>query len=1049
MNRVLMLFVCILLCVQSSWAQSHSIKGTVKSAEDSSPIPGASVVVKGTTIGTVTDIDGKFQLKVPQSSKTIRISYIGMEEQEVTIGNKMEFVIQLKNSQVNLDDVMVVAYGTAKKESFTGSASVVSAKKLETRPLTSVSQALEGSTTGVQVTTATGQPGAAPTIRIRGFGSLNGDANPLYVLDGVPYNGSLSDINPDDIASMTILKDASSSALYGSRAANGVILVTTKKGKTGSKTSVNVKALYGMVSRGIPQYDKVKAKQYYELSTESFKNSLIKGGATPEDALSSAVAGIYSQLKYNPFNVANDKIMMPDGTINPDASVVAPDLDWFEPLEQTGKRQSYTASVSSSNDKVSNYLSLGYLDEEGYVINTGYKRFNSRLSTDYNVNNWLKISNNLSFTMSESKFSVGTGDSSYNNPFNFSRRMGPIYPVYIVEPQTGKYILDEYGNKQYDIGEGYADYGINARPSGANNGRHVIAEMKYNNEQSKVNTVSDRFMASVQLVDGLTLSTNVGIDVRNYRNKSFENTIVGDGAPSGRFTDYRYITTTITSNQLLQYKKEFDSGHSIDILVGHESYMYDNEIIRSMKKQVIAQGIYELAQFVTPTDVEGYANQKRIESYLGRLEYNYQNRYYLSASYRRDGSSVFDKKNRWGGFFSVGGSWRIKEEAFLQEVDWITNLKLRASIGEVGNDRLGYYASQALYGTNPNGTNPGLIWTSIGNQALKWEVNTSYDFALEFEVFEGLLSGSVEYYKKDSKDLLYSMPLAPSQGFTSQSRNIASLSNSGIEIGLNTKLLNKRNIKWDLDLQVSTIKNEITEIPDPFVTGSKRWDVGHSIYDFFLYDYYGVDPDNGDALFYKYKENENGNTSREYNEDGSPVLVSNYQDAGKGYIGESSIPDFYGSIGTNIQVKNFTLSALATYSIGGKILDYNYASLMNSQDLGSAMHVDQADAWRKEGDITDIPRLEKDNSILAPSTSSRWLTDASYLALKNVTLSYTFNPELLKTTGISRLRLYASGENLFLWSKRTGMDPQQSFSGTTSNKFIPSKIISFGLDVSF
>ncbi|QZT35629.1 TonB-dependent receptor [Halosquirtibacter xylanolyticus] len=1058
MKRVLLMLVvlCTLGLLQLS-AQSRVLIGEVTSAGDGTTIPGVSVVIKNTSIGTVTDFDGRFKIKVPLSAKTLVLSFIGLETKEVEIGDKLSFKIQLKSEAVDVDEVIVVAYGTAKKASFTGSAGVLTAEKLETRPLTSVSQALEGSTTGVQVSTASGQPGSAPAIRIRGFGSLNGNSNPLYVVDGVPYSGTLSDINPEDIASMTILKDASSAALYGSRAANGVVLINTKKGKKGGKTIVNVKALYGVVSRAIPQYEKVGARDYYQLSTEAYKNSLQYGKSQDAaTALSNAVNGIYGQLKYNPFNVANDEIMMDNGVVNPDARVVAPNLDWFKPLEQTGKRQNYSANISSSGEKGSHFLSVGYLDEEGYIVSTGYQRFNSRLSSEFNVNDWLKISNNVSFTTSKSQYSVGTGNTSYNNPFSFARGMGSIYPVYMVEPGTGKYILDQDGNKQYDLGGGYAEHNINARPSASSPGRHVVAEMEYNNQEVKTNTISDRFNVDIKLMKGLIFTTNVGIDIRNYKYQYFENTIVGDGAPSGRFADNRYISTTINANQLLKYEKELDSGHSFNVLLGHESYSYDYERISTSKKQVITQGIYEMAQFVTPTNLNGYTDKKRIESYLGRFEYDYNDRYYLSGSYRYDGSSIFNKENRWGGFYSVGASWRIKEENFMQDVSWIDNLKLRASIGEVGNDRLyfagttttDYYAYQALYGTNPNGTSPGLIWSSVGNEDLKWEVNTSYDFALEFGLFDGFVDGSIEYYRKDSKSLLYSMPLAPSQGFMNQNRNIASLTNSGVEVGLNFKWIKKRNVEWSTDFQISTIKNEITDIPDPAITGSKRWDVGRSIYDFYTYDYYGVNPDNGEALYYKYKDTEDGGRVRELDADGNPVLVSDYSAAGKGYVGASSIPDFYGSFTSNLKVHNFTLSVLATYSVGGKTLDYNYAGLMSSQDLGSGMHVDHLNAWQKPGDITDIPRLQVDNPNLSP-TSSRWLTDASYLALKNITLSYTFNKSLLKSTGLNKVRIYATGENLFLWSKRTGMDPQESFAGTTSNTFIPSRVMSIGLDVSF
>ncbi|MFA8433752.1 MAG: SusC/RagA family TonB-linked outer membrane protein [Marinifilaceae bacterium] len=1053
------LFSLLILCfvgLQSVLAQTKEVSGVVTSADDGLSIPGTSVVVKGTTIGTTTDFDGRYSLNVPEDAKFLVFSFVGMTTQEVEITSSTINVV-MKSDAISVDEVMVVAFGTAKKESFTGSAGVVGAEKLEERTLTSVAQAFEGSTTGVQVAAASGQPGEAPEIRIRGFGTLNGVADPLYVVDGAQFEGSLADISPDDIQSMTILKDASSTALYGARAANGVVMITTKRGKkSDGKVKIDFKAVGGVVSQAIPYYETANPKEYYELMFESYKNSLIhSNGKTAEEAASLAAAGIYNKLKYNPFNVANDQIVGVDGKINPNAQVIAPDLDWYKPLEQTGYRQNYNLSASGGGEKHDFFISLGYLDESGYMVNSDYERINTRMNVNANPKKWLKIGTNLSASLTKKGLaSPTTGNSSYANPFNFARFMGPIYPVYQVDPATGKYILDEAGNKQYDLGGGYAEHGINARPADANNGRHIVAELEYNFNETKSNNISNRSYAEFTIMDGLKVSTNVGIDIQNYTDREFENEIVGDGAPTGRYNETRYTRTVVNWNQLINYNTTIGEDHNIEILLGHESFDRHYSRMYGMKSLLTVRGINEFDNFVTPSTLSGYSTDKTNEGYFGRAKYNFQNKYYLEGSYRRDGSSVFHEDIRWGGFFSVGATWRMDQEAFIQNINWIDQLKVRASYGQVGNDRLGtstsdFYAYQALYEPFPNAGEAGLRWKTVGNPDLTWESNNSFDAAVEFGLFNNRLHGSVEFYRKTSEDLLYDMPLSPTMGLSSQPRNIATLYNQGFEVALGGTVVKNENFSWDTQLQASTIKNEITEIPSPFINGSKRWAKGHSVYDYYLYDYYGVDSKTGAALYHVWKEDENGETKRTYNADGSPVLSENYLDSEKGYTGDSSIPDVFGSFTNNLKYKNFSLSFMFTYALGGKILDYSYAALMNEGQYGGAIHVDQLKGWRQAGDETNIPRLENGNSNLNTSMSDRWLTDASYLSLKNVNLSYVFKQQAIKDFGINSLKVFAAAENLFLLSARDGMNPQQSFAGTTSNVYLPSRVVSFGVNVSF
>ncbi|MCU4176681.1 SusC/RagA family TonB-linked outer membrane protein [Carboxylicivirga sp. N1Y90] len=1056
MKKVLLALSFVVICgLQSLMAQTTEITGTVTDAGDGFPIPGISVFVKGTTVGTVTRPDGTYALEVPENAETLVFSFIGMSTQEILIEGRSVINVAMKSDAEDLDEVIVVAYGTAKKSSFTGSAGVVGAEELESRTVTSVTQALEGATTGVQVTSGSGQPGSSPEIRIRGIGTLNGTADPLFIVDGATYENGLENIDPNDIASMTILKDASSTALYGSRAANGVVLITTKKGKSGagSKVNFNASAVVGVVTQAIPYYETANPSEYYELMFESYKNSLIfgKSNMDPADAAIKASAEIYDKLKYNPFNVANDQIVGTDGRINPNARVTMPGLNWYEPLEQTGKRQNYSVTANGGGENHDFMFSIGHLDETGYIVSSKYKRTNARMDVNVTPTKWLKLGTNIYGYATEKGLASGTtGNTSYGNPFYFARNMGPIYPVWLVDPSTHEYIHDVNGQRIYDLGGGYNEFEINKRPAAANPGRHIIAELDYNDNLAKTNGISNRSYATFNLYEGLSFTMRYSLDILNSIDSEFENEIVGDGAPTGRYSQDRFTRTTETFNQIVNYAKSFGEGHNFDFMVGHESYDRNYSDMTGMKTQMTAKGIYEYDNFVTPTDLSGYSSDYRLESYLGQLKYNYMDKYYFSASFRRDGSSRFHPDERWGNFYSVGASWRMDQEQFIQDISWIDQLKLRLSYGEVGNDKIaGYYAYQAKYGFRPNAGEPGLNWSDVGNTILTWETSASYDAALEFTLLNNRMHGSLEYYRRNSVDLLYEVPLALSQGLAQQPRNAATMANSGFEIGIGGSVIKTASFTWDIDLQMSTLKNEITEIPDPYIDGSKRWSEGHSVYDFFTYDYYGVNSETGAALFHVWKtDDKTGETVPQYNEDGSPVLSENYLDSEQGYTGDSSIPDLFGSIGNTLSYKDFRLTFLFTYGIGGKIMDYSYRDLMHEGEYGNAIHVDQLKGWRTPGESNDIPRLQFDNSYLAP-TSDRWLTDASYLSFKNINLSYNFKQKFVSDLGIKSLRAFVTGENLFISTARKGMNPQQNFGGTTSNVYLPSRVFSIGVNVGF
>jgi len=1037
-NGILTLLLA--LGLQFTFAQEKTISGTV-SDETGGPLPGVNVIIKGTNNGSQTDFDGKFILKA-NTGDVIVFSYVGMSTVEKTVGSSTVMDVLLVGSNL-LEEVVVVAYGTTTKEAFTGSASVIGEAELELRSLTSPIGAIEGSVTGVQILSSSGQPGSDPSIVIRGVGTLNGDTDPLYIVDGVQFEGSLTSLNQDDIKSMTVLKDASSTALYGSRAANGVILITTKNGGKNTGVKVDFTTSYGVVTKGIPEYDATNPGQYYELMWEGLKNSL-----NVSDPAAEASATVFNRLGYNPFNVPNDQIVGVDGTLNPNADVIFKGLDWYDVLEQTGSRESYSLNVSSGGEDHNVFFSASYLDETGYVITSGYDRLTTRLNANFSPVNWLDIggSINLSLTNQEGPMSRG---SSIANPFGFAKNMGSVYPVYYVDPITGDYLLDAAGAKQWDLGEGYPEYGIQSRPTGV--GRHAIAEAVYNNDVSKVNNIGFRYYAQFNIIEGLTARVTYGQDIQDYINKEYENNIVGDGAPTGRYQETRFRRTVENFNQVINYSKKLDA-HGLEVTLGHESFDRHYSENNGISNTQTAVGIYEFDNFSTPTGLGGYSSDKTLEGYFARLNYNYDNRYYLSGSFRRDGSSVFAKDVRWGNFYSFGASWRIDQEQFMENVSWVSRLKLRGSFGQVGNDDLNdYYISQPRYSLLPNAGNPGIFWSELGNNGLTWETVESWDIALEFGFLNNRIEGTVEYYKKNSTDLLYNVPLALSNGLSVGPANIADMNNSGIEIGLTGHIIQNNNFSWDLTLQGSTVKNEITSIPDPFIDGSKRWDVGRSRYDYYIYDYAGVDSDNGDALYYMYEDDgDTGNRIPVLDTDGNHDTTNDYQEAGKAYVNSTPLPDFLGSISNSLKYKGFSLDFMFLYSMGGEILDYGYSDMMHSGTYGASLHPDMMGAWRAPGDVTDIPRLENGAANLKVGMSTRFLTDASYFALKTARLAYNFDAEMMNDLGIHNLRLYASGENLFMSTNRTGLNPQYSLAGTPSgNDYNPSRVISFGLNISF
>ena len=1052
-RKLMLLMTCLMIGIGLVNAQISKVTGNVTSEEDGLPVVGASVLVKGTTVGTVTDIDGNFTLtNVPSSAGTLVISFIGMQSQEVKIKPNVKVVLHSDSEQ--LDEVMVVAYGTAKKSSFTGSASNIDSKKLELRPITNVSKGLEGQTTGLLTTSGSGQPGEASKIIIRGYGSINASQDPLYVVDGIPFDGDLSSINPSDIESMTVLKDASAGALYGARGANGVVMITTKQGKEG-KTKVSWRSTVGWSSRALKEYDMVDQKDFIQLTYEGLRNDYVfNSGYDWQTASMAAIQDLGPTLGgnknaelYNPFkNYTWDTIIDPTtGKVREDA-VSAWNEPWMDAVQKKNAfRHEHQLSINGGTEKTKYMFSLGYLDEDGILVGTGFQRYNARANVSSQVNDWFKAGLNTSLSTSQQNFSDYDGPS-YSNVWYSAQFMAPIYPMY-VKDADGNNLLDSNGNPQLDYGEGgrpqYSDY----NPLGG----LLDDKADIKNDVAGVRTFlafgSDKEDAG--WAQGLKLTLNFGADYRNQSRKMYMNMHHGNQAKAGGLL-YKYNTRTLsyTFNQLLTWNRSFGL-HNVDVMAGHEFYSYEYSYLEAAKSNLV-DGILELRPGTTLQSADSYTNQYRVESWLGRINYNFDEKYYLSASLRSDGSSRFHKDHRWGTFWSIGGNWRVSKEAFMSEVEWVDNLSVKLSYGQQGNDNIlnsdgtvNYYAWQSLYPFDlPNGTNVGAIISSLENRDITWEKSGNLNVGIEASLFNNRLRINAEYYNKKTTDMLLSYPMATSTGFSGYNANVGDMRNSGFEFEVSGTLIQHNDFKWDLTFMGSTVKNEVlslTKESPEIISGIYSIKEGMPINTFYMVKSAGVDPATGAELFWTYDKDENGNITKEY-------VTSNYNKANttKYYLG-SRIPDLYGSVGTNLSWKGIDLSVLTTYSIGGKIFDGLYEASMNIMYPGNTWNEHALRRWQNPGDITDVPRIE----IGGTNRTDRFLINASYFAIKNITLGYNLPQNWIRKAGLGSVRIFASCDNLALFSHLNGMDPQYSFNGSTDYSYAPNKTYSFGLEVNF
>ncbi len=1041
----------------SAFAQT-SISGTVTDADDGTSLPGVSVVVKGTTSGTITNADGTYQIDAPGDA-TLVFSFVGYNTTEVPVDGRTTIDIALQSALVGLEEVIVIAYGTTTRESFTGVADVISNEKIERRPVSNISRALEGVAPGVQVSSSSGQPGEGDAIRLRGFGSVSSSNAPLYVLDGVPFDGTLNSINPSDIENVSILRDASASALYGARGANGVIIITTKKGDSG-KPTMTFNSRVGFSDRAIPEYDRVNEQEYYEVMWEAYRNALVATDEyTQEEAgiVASGLSddpsevGIYENLGfYNPYNVEPDQLIDPvTGQLNPNAQLQYSE-DWQDELARTGIRQDYQFNVSGGSDISDYFVSFGYLNEEGIINHSGFERINARINLNAQPTTWFETGLNLSGSTAEQDFFV-TNSTATTNPFYFSRVMGPIYPVYLHDDE-GNVVLDDNGDKVFDYGTPYitadgTDTINRVRPyAGLAN---LAGTLALDDRSHKHDAVGARTYAQFNILEGLNFRMNLSTDYYSRYQTTFQNPEFGDAANvSGRSTKTYFRNLTLTFNQLLNYSREF-GDHNVDVLFGHESYSFRLNNLSATRVGFPLPGNTEIGVAATAEGSNSYEDNYRIEGYFSRLSYDYLNKYYISGSFRRDGSSRFYEDIRWGNFWSVGGSWRASQEDFLSDINWLDNLRVKASYGEQGNDALltggnaNYYAWQGLYELGvDNYIYNGALLSSLENRSLQWEVNKNTNIGVDFRLFDRV-EAEVDYFIRQSENLLFNVPLPTSTGITILSQNIGAMRNNGIEARLLVDIVKGSNFRWSTDLNVTHFTNEITKLPEGegIVSGTKRLEEGRSLYDFWIREFAGVDPENGDALYYVDVLDDEGEPT------GERETTNVVADADRYYVG-TSIPDFYGGMTNNFVIGDFDLSVLTTFSYGGDMYDNAYLTLMHSGRYGSHWHSDILDRWQQPGDQTDVPRVENGNPNLN-GFSTRHLFDMSYFTIKNVTVGYNVPRALTQQIGIADLRIFAQADNLAIFSTEPGMNPQASFAGAGDHSYFPVRTITFGANLQF
>ena len=1083
------LFTLLTLClVTAAVFADIKISGVVVD-ESGEPEVGASIMVTGTTKGTVSDYDGEFTLTVPDDAKTLTVSSVGKRTIEVPIKKDMRIVMK-ENVEV-IQDIVVTGYQNVSKGSFAGSAQAVDAETIEKKSPSEATKALAGEVAGVQVVNSSGQPGTNASIRIRGIGSVSASSAPLYIVDGVTYDGDISSIDPGDIASITILKDATATSLYGSRGANGVIVITTKKGTSGETGKIDVDVKYGANMHLLPMYDVITdPKEYVELSWIGLYNSLAPAyGTRVNDLITQVNKDLFSRAclpeTYNLWDAPGSTLI--DGYTGKFFSDVRykPGMEntpsWKSQLFRVGQKLDATVRISGGSEKTTYYTSFGYLKDEGYYINSDFNRFSVRSNIEHQAKKWLKGSLNIAYTYSTMN-AAGQG-SNMNNGFAFVNEIPPIYPVFLynadgtiqIDPKTGGYAYD-YGMRE-GSGRGYA---TSINPAGS---------LRYDRDYTVQHQVMANGMLEFKLYEGLKLTVNVGAQYLGANNSDHTNAYYGDAAGLGRIAKTQYNVFSLTANELLEYNKQL-GDHSIRVMVGHENQLARSSVMGgSMSKVALTEGpsVLEWGNAVKMSSMSSYTIEQALDAYFANANYIYNERYGLTANYRADGSSKFAKGHRWGHFGSIGATWMFTNESFLQGNEWIKNGKLRASWGVLGNQNIGNFYYEDHHEITNTDDEVATVKTFKGSPDITWERSSQVDIGVEFDLNK-YLTAEFDYFYKFTDNILMPKYQAPSTGYSAVWVNGGSMENQGVEFQLNVHAVDTRNVKLDIRLNGGHYANKILSLPEDINSENEQMTynggmaVGHSLYEYNMIEYAGVDPTTGEALYVSYYDADlgmwganNATNLRDRGETGSNYIPNlyTYMDqhpnanirdtavtyhtyATSKYTGKKAEPGLDGGFGINLEVYGVTLDVACSYRIGGYGYDGSYATLMGSDKAGRMnWHVDMRNAWNalmtdEQKANATIPRLSNGTDTYANYGSTRFLISNSYFSLNNVRLGYNFPKKLIEKIKLNSLSLYVTADNLAIISARKGYNPMTSFSGSSSTyQYTPLSTVMGGVKFQF
>ncbi|WP_215224166.1 SusC/RagA family TonB-linked outer membrane protein [Echinicola shivajiensis] len=984
------------MAVRNSKRIERTVSGVV-TAGDGETLPGVSIMIKGTTRGTITDLDGSFELNVPDGQVTLVVSFVGYKKKEVTVNaGQSQLDVIMDNDVQTLQEVIVVAYDEQSRASFTGSAVDVKLEKVQGAPRASFQESLQGNIAGVQSASPSGQPGYSPNIRIRGVGSINASSDPLYVIDGIPVvagnisqiatsSNTIAGLNPNDIASMTVLKDASATSIYGSRGANGVILITTKQGKSG-KTKFDVS-----VQRGTSQVlldDRNKPLITPELA-ELLVESRVNYGDSPQDAADY----IYSRI---------------DENIN---------TNWFDVITRDGTYQQYFISASGGNEKTNFYSSVGYYDQEAPIIGIDYEKLNAKVNVRHSATK--KLTLDLGLAANTQIMHTNSEAGSANNPVRSMFREVPWEPVYNVDGSYNTDILLTYN------------------PVGLVN--ENIRETKLYNALGNIGLKYD-------IMDNFSFETRANLDFNLADEFQYDNPYFGEARnDGGRGRAYTNIVVNWNVTNLLKYRWVMDDDNSVSFTLGQEAQQISANSVYAYASNYVAPGLTTLANASVYKNASSEKTASSISSYFLSANYAFGERYYLNVTGRRDGSSRFGSSVRYANFGSVGLGWNIHKEAFFGE-NFVDELKLRGSYGINGNQGIGDFESRGLYNTgNDYNGMPGYAYSQQSNPYLTWEKNKPLNIGLDFRVFKRL-SGTVEYYNRVTSDLLLNVPISGTNGITSYLANIGEMQNSGWEFSLSSVNIDQADgFFWSTDFNLTTNKNEVLKLneDEAIVDGQYIRREGADFYTFYMPGYAGVDPENGDALWYT---------------DASETETTNDYGNADPYEQGSASPKFFAGLTNNLSYKGFNLSFLFYLNYGNKVYDYwgRYVASDGSaqlNDRGNMSRKIYERRWQEPGDNTDVPKVVWGNTQSGSSSqhSSRFLYDGTYLRLRDITLSYNLPNTLLSRLKISNAKIYLRGNNLWTWvnDKDLESDPEVGIAGMTDLRIPTSRQYLMGIDFSF